>query len=411
MGRPLNKKYFGNRNIGTGGNEVGGNNSNNQNYADDRIGGEGVDSYTNIQAGTGWTTAPTVTFGTPDIPGGVQVEGTVHYKALSFATTANGSGYSVGDVLEVVTGTAATEARAPVASIVTVGVPTVANGGTLYDVELGVGDRVTFTNAGLSQALVVEITAVNGGGVATTVEVVTPGVWNGAGAPTTTTGWTAVTSGGPTDNNGSGLVLNLAWGVFAFGAVTVAGDYTAFPATGTDGLLSNTTGSGTGAKADITLGLLSVDVTEKGSGYTSIADAQVIFGGATGAAATAVLTVDTGVVGSSTNQENAIVIRANTSGGGTTAKVGDIIRQVSTRRYKVKTADGIKVCKLGTDDTPAPFGAYIVATATGGTYYVTKLTAHKATLATKTGDGVLNGQAVRWTFGAPGATVVQIENA
>ena len=78
MGRPLNKKYFGNRNIGTTG------------TADDKIGGEGVASYGNIQAGTGWTTAPTVTFGTPDIPGGVQVTGTVRYKALSFATTANG---------------------------------------------------------------------------------------------------------------------------------------------------------------------------------------------------------------------------------------------------------------------------------------------------------------------------------
>ena len=122
-------------------------------------------------------------------------------------------------------------------------------------------------------------------------------------------------------------------------------------------------------------------------------------------------TVDTGAVGSATNQENAIVIYANTSSGGTTALVGDIIKQSGSRRYRVKTADGVKNCLLGTDDTPAPRGAYIVATSTGGTYYVTKLTAHRATLVTKTGDGALNGQQVQWSFAAPSGARVQIENA
>lgn len=430
MGRPLNKKYFGNRNIGTNGYTpaVGGNYG-----GDDGIGGEGVASYGTIVAGSGWTTAPTVTFSAPNIAGGVSVAGTVHYKALSFATTANGTGYAVGNILEVDTGTATTKARAPVASIVVVGVPTVANGGSLYDVVGSVGDRVTFTNAGLSTPLIVEITAVSGSS-ATTVEVVQAGVWNGSGAPTTTTGWTAVTSDGPTDNNGSGLVLNLVWGVYAFGAVSVAGDYTVFPTTGTGGTLTSISpATGTGAKADITMGLLSVEITQKGSGYTIPSDAAISFSGATSAAATAVLTTDSGGflgsgnnvggdVNAATQQDNAIIIRANTADAG--AKIGDIRKQKGSRRYQVKTADGIAIVKLVADDTPAVGEAYITATDLGGaTYWVTKLTAHRATIVPK-GDGspqfpLVNGepQHVGWTFGtavAPATNVlgiVKIENA
>jgi len=410
MGRPLNKKYFGNRNIGTGGRQITGNNANNQNYADDRIGGEGVASYGSIAAGTGWTTAPTVTFGTPNIPGGVQVAGTVHYKALSFATTANGTGYNVGDVLEVDTGTAATKARAPVASVVGLNAaPTISDNGTNYDS----GDLVTFTNANLSQSMNVRITTAVGGDV-TVVTIEQQPIWIGTGAaPTTTAGWTATTSEGTIDNNGAGLVLTgLTWGVYAFGTVSVVGDYTVFPSTGASGTLTSISpATGTGAKADITMGLLSVTVTEKGSGYTDVADAQVTFSGATGAAATAVLTTDTGAVGSSTNQENAIVIRANTIDEG--ALVGDIIRQVSGRRYKIKTADGIANCKLVADATPAVNEAYLVATAANGsTYYVTKLTAHKATLQYKTGTQIFdNGESAPWTFNSTANGRVIIENA
>jgi hypothetical protein len=414
MGRPLHKKYFGNRNIGTGGNQVGGNNSNNQNYADDRIGGEGVASYAVSQAGTGWTTAPTVTFGAPDIPGGVQVTGTTRYKALSFATTANGTGYAVGDVLDPDTGARTQAALAPVASIVVVGVPTVANGGTLYDVTGAVGDRVTFTNAGLTQSLIVEITAVSGS-TATTVEVVQAGIWNGAGAPTTTTGWTAVTSDGPSDNNGTGLVLNLVWGVYSIGTVTQAGSFTTFPSTGTAGVLASVTGSGTGAKADITMGLLSVTVTEKGSGYTSPVDAQVTFSGGTGAVATATLTTSTGLVGSSTNQENAIIIRAKIDAEAT-VRIGDIIKQSSARRYKVRTSDGIAICKLVADDTPATFEAYVTATdANGNTYFVTKLTARRATLTQWANNEstwlFATGSTAPWSFTSTANGRVIIENA
>lgn len=390
MARSLNKKYFGNRNVGTTG------------TADNKIGGEGVASYGTIVAGSGWTTQPTASISAPNIPGGVTATGTFRYKALSFAATANGTGYSVGDIVEVDTGTAATKARASVLRITSVGTaavdgrPTIGDNGTNYDS----GDLVTFTNANLSQSFRVRITtAVDGDATVITVEQ--EAVWTGTGAaPTSTTGWTATTTEG-LNNTGTGLVVNFTtanWGVYSIGTVTVPGSYTTFPSDAGAGTLTSVSpATGTGTKANITMGLLSVTVTEKGSGYTVPADAALVFSPAatpTNASATAVLTTDSGAVGSATNQENAIVIYANTSAGGTTAKVGDIIRQVSGRRYKVKTADGIKICKLGIDDTPAPFGAYIVATDdNGNTYYVTKLTAHKALLTRKT----LNGES-EWLF-------------
>lgn len=181
------------------------------------------------------------------------------------------------------------------------------------------------------------------------------------------------------------------------------------------------------------MGLLSVEITQKGSGYTTPADAAISFSGATSAAATAVLTTDSGGflgsgnnvggnVNAATQQDNAIVIRANTDDNGT--KIGDIRKQKSSRRYQVRTADGIAICKLVADDTPAVNEAYITATDQGGaTYWVTKLTAHRATIVPK-GDGspqfpLVSGdpQHVGWTFGtaiAPSTGVlgkVTIENA
>ena len=72
MGRPLNKKYFGNRNVGTGAS------------GDDGLGGNRVSSVT-IDTPGSYTTATTVTFAAPDLAGagGVTATGTLVYEALS----------------------------------------------------------------------------------------------------------------------------------------------------------------------------------------------------------------------------------------------------------------------------------------------------------------------------------------
>lgn len=167
-----------------------------------------------------------------------------------------------------------------------------------------------------------------------------------------------------------------------------------------------------------------VTITEKGSGYVSaptvtIADSD---GGAeTTGTATAVLTVDTGSAGTGTNQENAIVVTAfiPTAAGGSSAVIGDIVKQTNDRRYKVKTAQGTGICQLVTDGVANAAGEVsIKATDSAGhNYLVAKLTARKAVLVPAALGGVAGSQfasgvSAKWTFGAAVVgTTVTIENA
>lgn len=160
-----------------------------------------------------------------------------------------------------------------------------------------------------------------------------------------------------------------------------------------------------------------VTMTEKGSGYTAlptvtIADSDV--GAETSGTATAVFEVDSGAVGSATNNENALAPFAYVTGG--TRNVADIIRQVGARRYKVKTADGIMTCSLKTSAASNAAGEMdLTATdSSGKTYYVKKLTGHKATLVQygTAGHEFATDTAVQWTFGAASSGVsVTIANA
>ncbi len=313
MGRPLAKRFFGNRNLGSA-----------STSADNGIGGQGIASVT-LNALGAYTTRPTITFPAPTLPSGVTATGTITSEVES-VTAVGGTmtGYTVGQLLTV----DGTDAVLRVASI----------GGT------GGDDAVTFDFTGGSR-----------------------------------------------------------------------GNFTTLPSGA-----QTTTSDGAGAGCTVTLRFRAKEVviTEAGSGY--IADSNLEVGDLTftqSVTASAIgLTTDTGRQGGGgnafTNQENAVKIYANVSGSGSTGKVGDIIKQVSTRRYKVKTADGTGIVKLGTDATPATGHGYIVATsASGATYYVTKLTRHKATLVAKTGDEALDGLAVQWTFGSPSGSIVQIENA
>jgi hypothetical protein len=89
MGRPLNKKYFGNRNIGS------------TSTTDNGIGGEGVASVV-LNALGNYTTRPTFTFTAPQLPGGVTATGTISSEASTVApdgTLLAGSGYAVDDLI------------------------------------------------------------------------------------------------------------------------------------------------------------------------------------------------------------------------------------------------------------------------------------------------------------------------
>jgi hypothetical protein len=303
MGRPLNKKYFGNRNIGSA-----------SVTTDDGIGGGFVSGVTITTAGSYLGAAqPTVTFSAPDGVGGVTATGTTVMEVLSAVATAGGSNYSVGDVLTVT-----------------------------YS-----GQTATFTVATLS-----------GNAVAT----VTP----------------------------------LARGTFT-ATTTGAKSTTVAPA------------GGTGCTLTITYRVKDITITEQGSGYTDAADAAITFSGGTGAA-DAVLGTDTGIIGTVGNQENSITMIGFLTGG--SAVQVDIIRQVSTNRYKVTDGTRTGIVQLQPSLANAAGECSIVATdAAGDTYYVTKLTARRAQLTQGTGTVYTTGKSVPWTFGTATSTVCKIANA
>jgi hypothetical protein len=160
--------------------------------------------------------------------------------------------------------------------------------------------------------------------------------------------------------------------------------------------------------------IIAITVTEQGSGYTSVPTVTESVGGVQGTLTfTAVLTVDSGNVGSATNDENAIRPYAVVTSG--TRQVADIIRQVSTDRYKVKTADGTMICKLVTDGVANAAGEMDLTAydAAAGEYWVKKLTGRRATLVSKgVGGGTefATNSSAPWKFDDAVTGYVQINN-
>lgn len=94
----------------------------------------------------------------------------------------------------------------------------------------------------------------------------------------------------------------------------------------------------------------------------------------------------------------ALLFYANTASGGS-ALNGDVIKQESSRRYKIETTDGTAVCKLVANTTITSGQCYLMATdSDGGDYFVTKLTAHKALLTANTGTQFTTGSSVKWVL-------------
>ena len=92
MGRPLNKKYFGNRNVGTAA------------TSDTGLGGNQIDSVAlNASYLGNYTTRPTITFPSPDYLalGGTTATGVVVSEANTATITTVGTGYAVGDLITI----------------------------------------------------------------------------------------------------------------------------------------------------------------------------------------------------------------------------------------------------------------------------------------------------------------------
>jgi hypothetical protein len=334
MGRPLNKKYFGNRNQGADGYQVdesAGGSANAQNYADDRIGGEGLASVTNGNTGSinindTYKTFPNLLASAPGIPGGVTALVQVTWEIESISIGGTNTGY--------------TNSQTGVAATLT-----------------GLGGSIitpTFT------------INTNGTGNVSAINITNRGSWTSIDGTGITTGYSI---------NGAG---------------------------------------GTNAMATVKFRIKSIAVTEKGSGYVTAPSLSwsVVNGGTMPDAQTPSLTVDTGAVGSATNQENAILMTARLTGG--SAQIVDIIRQVSTNRYKVTDGTRVGIVTLKSSvATAAGEGSVRLVDTDGGTYFATKLTAHKATITRGTGTqaAFTTGSAVKWNMDAATADSLLIDNA
>jgi hypothetical protein len=372
MGRPLNSRFF---------DPVPASN------------GEGVVSYTITNAGS-YTAVPTVAVSAPGLPGGVSATlGAVSMKALSATVTVGGTGatnadYAPGNTLTVSGGTG----TAPVFTVSSVKVRTAANvadaGGFLN------GNTVTFST-GFSTPAVLTLT-VDGGGAITGLAV------TNAGVRTTALPTDPVT---PDSTNGpgtlAGTTFNLGFEVNAI-SLTTAGSLTALPANPAATTTNSSTG-GTGATLTVAYGVLSVAVTNGGSGYVNSADAAITFTPASTTASTAVLT---------TTGTNVLLAHAHVVGG-TTALDADIVKQTGTSDYVMTTTEGTSICGLVPSNSPAAGQAYIIATdSAANTYWVLKLTAHKAVLRRRAGGTWIypNGYSAPWSLAAASGAVVSIES-
>ena len=106
---------------------------------------------------------------------------------------------------------------------------------------------------------------------------------------------------------------------------------------------------------------------------------------------------------------------------GSNAISSEIVKQEASRRYLVENTEGLGQVKLIASDTLTAGTAKLIATDFGGaTYYVTKLTARRATLHSRTNtltalvsltldplSGITTG-ATKWTIGSATGTIVTI---
>ena len=346
MGRPLSKKFIGNRNIGSTGTGD-----------DNGIGGEGVASIS--------------------LPSGAN----------------NSSGYSAGTAnISIALPALPTGVRA-VASLI------VGPAGALLTIA-----------AGTSATNVTTIGSLTGTAVATTATYTSVPQKSSNGSGTGAT-FIVVRSGGTNYNANTVVTANgKGTGYISGNTVTISGANLG----GVDGTndLTITLGGSVAAAGTIT----GFTITEKGSGYTSVPAVTLSTGTQGTLTVAAVLTTDSGNVGSATNQENAIQITAwvpatgtagNISGNGTSAVVGDIVRQTGNGKYIVRTAQGVGRVKLVAKATGSLLEgeANIIATdsvtPTAGTYYVTKISDRRCNIVAATGTQFTTGTDginVSWTF-------------
>jgi len=297
MGRPIQKKYFGNTNYPYDNDSTGGFTG---------LGGEGVASVTISNSGTNYSVGTVGAFSAPNIAGGVQALGTLEIigtgalrgKIMSVTVTEPGTGYTAAPTFTLTTATAVTSAT------------TGTNGATrLYPAAV------------------------------------------------------------------TGIVV----GMLAVGANVGTSSYvTAVGANYVD--VSATNANTVNA---------SVKYQDNGIGFAN-------------------------TVAATSSKVDAITITSYLTTGSSAVSGGDIMKQVGSRRYKVRNSQGVGVVKLTTGTngagTLAAGQMSVVGTDWGGsTYYFEKINANTGRVFTRTSTSTAvfsDGQLAKWTIGAATGTTV-----
>ena len=192
-------------------------------------------------------------------------------------------------------------------------------------------------------------------------------------------------------------------GILAFNAFTDRGEYTSIDGTGivTWAIVGPT---GTNGQATIKFRVKSIAIPTSGTGYNATPSLSwTSLSGTTPSGNTPTLT---------SSRQDAIKFTSYLTTGSSAINGGDILKQESSRRYLVQNAQGKGQCKLVTTSTLTAGTMNIIATDfNGSTYYVNKLTAHRAIVVQSTASGsflVGNGISTGWTLGGATGTVVTV---
>jgi hypothetical protein len=146
-----------------------------------------------------------------------------------------------------------------------------------------------------------------------------------------------------------------------------------------------------------------------GAGYTSAPTVTITGANSTPAVATSTITQQSSYDGSSAPKlaMSAYIPAAN---GGVSAKACDILKQESSRRYKVITADGTGTVRLTAPGyvgwsagVTAGYATLAATDSNGNTYYVVKLTGQRAILVQNVQNGsnpwlFASDTAAKWTL-------------
>lgn len=372
MGRPIKDKYFGSSNAPYQNQASGGPTG---------AGGEGVASIAVGGTNTNYTAIPALVIGAPSLATGVQAVASVRMEVDSIINFAAGAGFTPAQVLTLTGGTG-TQATFTVATTQVVNLVVGTTDGSGYTT----GDVVTIQGGTGTLATATVIAA---GGNVTGFSTFTPGSYTVN--PGTLTNAATVKVGGGGDD---ALTVTFQMGIGTVG-VTTGGEYSVLPA---DITVVPHAGPG-GATFNLDYKVKSVVVSTAGSGYIA---APTVVDNPNGNA--------TFVATLSTVNANAIAVSAWTTSGGS-ALAGDIMKQSSSRRYLVKTSDGVAICKL-VAAAPAAAGEMTMTAkdSAGGLYYVKKLTARRALIVKGDRSGTefttgADGISVPWVF-APDTAVL-----